>query len=93
MQNEYFGITAAEIIFYGIMLLAAAAMLIHYIRSEKPLKTTLKGMISGASGLVLLHFFGGDIGLALPLNTFTVFISLTLGLPGTAAMCVLQIIA
>ncbi len=93
MQNEYFGMTLAELSVYGVMLLSAAAMLIHYMCSEKPVKTALKGMISGVSGLVLLHFFGVDIGLALPLNTFTVFIALTLGLPGTAAMCALQMIA
>lgn len=94
MQTIGFGLTCtpAELIFYGALALAGVVMLIHYLRSGKPLTSAFKGMASGGLGLVLLHFFGGQIGLALPLNLFTVFISLTLGLPGTAAMAIAELL-
>lgn len=95
MQNFNFGLNGvnnAELIFYGALLLSAAIMAVHYLRSDKPLKSAWNGMASGGMGLVLLHFFGGKIGLALPLNFLTAFISLTLGLPGTAAMAVIELL-
>lgn len=94
MQTIGLGLTRspAELIFYGAFALAGAVMLIHFMRSGKPFKAALKGMASSGLGLVLLHFFGGQFGLALPLNLFTVFISLTLGLPGTAAMAIIELL-
>lgn len=94
MQTNGLGLTytPAELIFYGALALAGAVMLIHFMRSGKPAAAAFKGMASGGLGLVLLHFFGGQIGLALPLNLFTVFISLTLGLPGTAAMAAIELL-
>ncbi len=95
MQDYYFGLsglTPAELVFYGALTVSAAVMLIHYLKSEKPLKTAFKGMASGGMGLVLLHFFGGKIGLALPLNFFTAFVSLVLGLPGTVLLAVAELI-
>lgn len=94
MQTNGLGLTdpPAELIFYGALALAGVVMLIHFMRSGKPFATALKSMISGGLGLVLLHFFGGQFGLALPLNLFTAFVSLTLGLPGTAAMAVIELL-
>lgn len=87
-----FGLDLPKIIFYSAMMLFAVIMLIHYMRSEKPVKTALTGMISGTAALIALNFFGESIGLALPLNGFTAFIALTLGAPGVAAMCIISII-
>ncbi len=94
MQTNGLGMTCTpvELIFYGALALAGVVMLIHFMRSGKPVTTAFKGMASGGLGLVLLHFFGEHIGLALPLNLFTAFISLTLGLPGTAAMAVIELL-
>lgn len=82
----------AELIFYGTFTLAGVIMLIHFMRSGKPFAAAFKSMASGGLGLVLLHFFGDSLGLALPLNLFTAFVSLTLGLPGTAAMAVIELL-
>lgn len=87
-----FGLGAAELIFYGAMALCAAAMLVYYMRKDKPVKTAVFGMLSGVAALMAVNFFGGKIGLALPVNGFTTFAALTLGAPGVAAMCILQII-
>ncbi len=92
MQTVYFGMTLPELVFYGALGISAVIVLIHYLRSEKPFHAAFKGMASGGAGLVLLHFFGGSMGLALPLNLFTVFVSLVLGLPGTAAMAVIEML-
>lgn len=97
MQDRYtkmiWGLPLPEVIFCGAMVIFAAAMLVHYMRSEKPVKTALAGMLSGTAALVLLHFFGGEALPALPLNGFTAFIALTLGAPGVAAMCIISVIS
>ena len=97
MQDRYTKIISAvsfpEIIFYAAMIICAAAMLIHYMRSEKPVRTALAGMLSGTAALIALNYFGGNVIPALPLNGFTAFIALTLGAPGVAAMCVISIIS
>lgn len=86
------GLGLPEMIFYIAMAVFAIAMLIHYMRSEKPVKTALAGMLSGTAALVALHFFGGSLLPALPLNGFTAFIALTLGVPGVAVMCIISIL-
>lgn len=96
MQNRnseiIFGLGAAELIFYGAMAICAAAMLVYYMRKEKPVKTALFGMLSGAAALMAVNFFGGEIGLAVPVNGFTTFAALTLGAPGVAAMCIISLL-
>ncbi len=98
MQDIYTGIVSAsdipELIFYGATAVFAVIMLIHYIRSEKPVRTALCGMLSGTAALLLLNYFGGDISFLpeMPLNGFTAFIALTLGVPGVAAMAVISLI-
>ena len=97
MQDRYtkmiFGLPLPEVIFGAAMIFFAAAMLIYYMRSEKPVRTALAGMLSGAASLVALHYLGGGILPSLPLNGFTAFIALTLGAPGVAAMSVISIIS
>ena len=97
MQDRYtkmiLGIPLPGIIFCSAMILFAAAMLIHYMKSEKPVRTALAGMLSGTAALVLLHYFGGEVLPAIPLNGFTAFIALTLGAPGVAAMWIISIIS
>lgn len=96
MQNGnsemIFGLCAAELIFYGAAILCAAVMLVYYMKKEKPVKTALFGMLSGAAALLAANFFGAGIGLAVPLNGFTVFTALTLGAPGVAAMCLIHML-
>lgn len=96
MQDRYteiiFGLSFPEMIFYAAMVIFAVAMLIHYMRSEKPVRAALAGMLSGTAALVALNFLGGSVVPALPLNGFTAFIALTLGAPGVAAMCIISAI-
>lgn len=87
-----FGFTLAEIIFYASAAASAAAALIYYMRSEKPVKNALLGMLSGALALAAAHFFGGNIGLALPLNGLTAFIALVFGAPGVVVMCLIELL-
>ncbi len=87
-----FGSPLPEIIFYGTMAIIAAAMLIHYIRSERPVRTALLGMLSGTAALLLMHHFGGAAPFLpeIPLNGYTAYIALTLGIPGVAVMAVIS---
>ena len=98
MQDIYTGIVSAlgipELIFYGAMAVLIIIMLIHYAKSEKPVRTALCGMLSGTAALLLLNHFGGDVSFLpeIPLNGFTAFTALTLGIPGVAAMAVISLI-
>lgn len=96
MQNwdsqMIFGLTLAEIIFYGTAAASAIAALVYYMRSEKPVKNALLGMLSGALALTAVHFFGGNIGLALPLNGLTAFVALVFGAPGVVIMCIIEML-
>lgn len=85
-------LTLAEIIFYGTAVLSAIAALIYYMKSGKPVKNALLGMLSGTFALAAAHFFGGNIGLALPLNGLTAFVALVFGAPGVAVMCVIELL-
>lgn len=91
-QEMIFGLDLAEIIFYGIGIVSAIAVLIYYMRSGKPVRNALLGMLSGALTLAAAHFYGGSIGLALPLNGLTAFVALVFGAPGVAAMCVIGLL-
>lgn len=87
-----FGLTLAEIIFYGAAAIFAIAVLIYYMKSEKPVKNAVVGMLSGTLTLAAAHFFGGTVGLALPLNGLTAFVALVFGAPGVAVMCVIELL-
>ncbi|MDE7289510.1 MAG: pro-sigmaK processing inhibitor BofA family protein [Oscillospiraceae bacterium] len=87
-----FGLDLAEIIFYGAAVVSAIAVLIYYMRSGKPVRNALLGMLSGTLALAAVHFYGGNIGLALPLNGLTAFVALVFGAPGVAAMCVIGLL-
>jgi len=78
------------IVFWGILTVAGIAMLIHYIRAEKPVKTAVKGMLSGAVTLTAIHFWGHYIGLAIEINLFNTLISLVLGAPGVIAVSLID---
>ncbi|MCH5192873.1 MAG: pro-sigmaK processing inhibitor BofA family protein [Oscillospiraceae bacterium] len=84
------GLPLAELIFYGTGAVCAVAVLLYCLKTDKPLRTALLGMLSGAVALTAVHFLGDRFGLALPLNGVTVFVSLVLGAPGVAAMCILK---
>ena len=83
-------LSPAGMILYAAGAVCAIAVLTYCMRTAKPVRTALLGMLSGAALLIAVHIFGGKIGLALPLNGVTVFVSLTLGIPGVAAMCLIN---
>lgn len=79
-----------KIIFYVLTVVAVIIMICSYMRSEKPVRTAFCGMSSGAIALGLVHFFGGYIGLYLPLNFFTAIVSLILGAPAVLIMTLIE---
>ena len=85
-------ISMPELIFYAAGAVCAIAVLFYCMRTDKPIRTALLGMLSGAAALIAVHIFGSKIGLALPLNGVTVFTALTLGVPGVAAMCLIKLL-
>lgn len=84
------GAGAGQLIFYITLAAVCIIMSAHYLRARKPVRTALKGMISGALALILLNGWGGIIGLYLPINLFNTLISLVLGIPGVIALAVIE---
>lgn len=91
-QEIIFGLDLAEIIFYGTAIVSAIAVLAYYMKSEKPVRNALLGMLSGTLALTAVHFFGDRIGLALPLNGLTSFVALVFGAPGVVFMCIIELL-
>ncbi|MCD7730644.1 MAG: pro-sigmaK processing inhibitor BofA family protein [Oscillospiraceae bacterium] len=75
-----------KIIFYAAFIISAIIIVCSYMRSERPVRTALSGMLSGGAALLAVHFGGGSIGLYIPLNFFTAALSLTLGAPAVIIM-------
>ncbi|MCM1329048.1 MAG: pro-sigmaK processing inhibitor BofA family protein [Ruminococcus sp.] len=82
----------AEIIFYGAGAVFALAALACCMRTEKPVRNAVKGMLTGVLALAAAHFFGGEIGLAVPINGLTAFIALVFGAPGVGAVCLIKML-
>lgn len=85
MQDRYPGL-----IFYGAFVLAAAVMLIYYMRREKPVRSAVLGMVSGAAALLAVHYL--EFLPTVPLNGFTAFVALVLGIPGVIFMALITLI-
>lgn len=92
MQAWFAEIGIAKLIFYGVGVVFALSALAYFMKTDKPVKSAVIGMLSGVFALTAVHFFGGGIGLALPLNGLTVFVALVFGAPGVAAMCVIELL-
>lgn len=86
------GLTLAEAVFYGAGVVFAIAALIYYMKAAKPVRAAAKGMLSGTAALLAAHFFGGGLGLAVPINGLTAFIALVFGAPGVGAVCVIEML-
>lgn len=71
-------------ILYGIVAMSGIIMMLVYTRRSSPFLSALLGMMSGSGALVLLHFYGGRLGFAPPINLFNTAFSLVFGVPGAA---------
>lgn len=81
-----------DMIFKGIWAAAGIIMLIYYARRKNTVKSALSGMLSGGAALVLLHYFGDNLGYAPPVNLFNTAVSLVLGVPGAALIMAVNLI-
>lgn len=79
--NTFNQVSTGELVFYVCLILVFIIMAVHYLKANKPVKASVAGMLSGAVTLIAVHFWGGYIGLHIPLNLFTTVISLVLGVP------------
>ena len=70
------------IIYKAVWVILGIIMIVYYAKRKHTVSSALFGMTSGAAALVLLHYFGGYIGYAPPLNLFNTAVSLVLGIPG-----------
>lgn len=70
------------IIYKAVWILMGIVMLVYYAKRKHTVRSAFGGMASGASALILLHYFGEYAGYAPPLNLFNTAVSLVLGIPG-----------
>ena len=75
---------------WGALILTGIIMAVYYFKSKKPVKNLLKGVLSGAAALLLVHFLGGYIGINLPLSTIGIAASLILGVPGVIMLTIIS---
>ncbi|MCL2694260.1 MAG: pro-sigmaK processing inhibitor BofA family protein [Oscillospiraceae bacterium] len=73
-----------------IFLCLAAFLLFNFIKAackhEKPVKKAVLSMLTGGGSLAAVSFVGGLFGLSIAVNIYTVFIALTLGIPGVVLL-------
>ena len=76
--------------------LAAGVCLLAVGRSaasqRHPVRTLLAGAICGVGALALLALTEPLTGISLPLNRFTGFVAVVLGVPGVTALLLLQLL-
>lgn len=78
---------------YIYLTVAGLIMLRFFMRSERPARSALKSMLSGAAALLAAHYLGVYAGIALQINMFTTIAALLLGIPGVAAMVLVKLLA
>ncbi len=81
-----------DYIFKLIWIVAGLIMLRFYARRKKTIKSAIIGMVSGAAALILLHYYGDNIGFAPPLNLFNTTVSLVMGIPGAALIMAVNLL-
>lgn len=81
-----------DMIYKGIWVVSAIIMIIYYARRKHTVRSALSGMLSGGAALLLLHYFGDNLGYSPPVNLFNTAVSLVLGVPGAALIMAVNLI-
>jgi pro-sigmaK processing inhibitor BofA len=77
-------------IIYIIMGVVTLIMIIFIARSERPILAAGKGIIPGGLLLLVIHYCGAHFGIILPINIITGFCGIVLGIPGVAAVTLIE---
>lgn len=81
-----------EMIYKGIWVVLGLVMIIYYAKRKHTVRSAFSGMLSGAAALILLHYFGDNLGYAPPVNLFNTGVSLVLGIPGAVLIMAVNLI-
>ena len=76
---------------WGALILSGIIMAVYYFKSKRPVRNLFFGVVSGAAGLLLVHYLGSYIGISLPLSGISIAASLILGLPGVIMLVLINI--
>lgn len=79
-------------IFYIVCGVVAVIMIIYYIRRKRRLLSAFFGVFSGIAALFAVNYFGGAMGVDLPLNLFNLCGSAILGIPFVALLIIINIL-
>ncbi|MFA5658974.1 MAG: pro-sigmaK processing inhibitor BofA family protein [Oscillospiraceae bacterium] len=67
-------------------VICGGGMLVFYLKSDKPVKTAFKGMLSGAAALLLVNIFGTAFKVSLSVSLLNTVTALVLGIPGVSLL-------
>lgn len=81
-----------DMTFKIIWIVAGIIMLIYYAKRKRTIRSAFSGMLSGCIVLLLLHYYGGRLGFAPPINLFNTGVSLIFGVPGVVMIMVANIL-
>lgn len=81
-----------EFSFYALWAALGIFMLIYYLRRRHTVRSILWGMLTGLTGLILLHYFGGVISFSPELNLFNITQAGILGIPGIVLMVIMHFV-
>lgn len=79
-----------DFLFWAVWAAAGIVMIAFYAKRKHTVKSALSGMLSGAAALLLLHYFGDNIGYQPSLNLFNTMTALVLGVPGVIIMFIIN---
>ena len=71
-----------DVIFILLGLLILLGFIRVLIRDKRPVRKAILSMLSGAGALGFASLFAALFGTVVTVNIYTVFIALTLGIPG-----------
>ncbi len=81
-----------EFSFYALWAALGIFMLIYYLRRKHTIRSILWGTLTGLTGLILLHYFGGIISFSPELNLFNIAQAGILGIPGVVLMVIIHFV-
>ncbi len=78
--------------FYALWAALGAFMLIYYLRRTHTVRAVLWGTLTGITGLIMLHYFGGIISFSPEINLFNIVQAGILGIPGAVLMVIMHFV-
>ena len=80
------------VVFYAVLALSALIVLTAFVRSGHCLRSLAASLVQGCISLLAVHVAGSVTGVVIPVNPYTLGAVGVLGLPGTIALVLTDLI-